>query len=233
MPGTKFLIQNQIFILKKLTLLSLTLGVISISFAQMKYSFKAGVTQSFVKESLASSYQSMNLKSGFQVGAALDISLVKNLILRPAFQLTQKGFKAVEGKFEGPFYWNRNISTTYFELPIDIVYNVPLSKSITIFMGTGPVISMGLFGEGKGVIKTTDGAGQLTTQEGTNHQPFKKPGYKIIDFGADFLSGIQFHRVIVAINYNYGLLNILNYDHGIQTSKNRSFAFTIGYFICK
>jgi hypothetical protein len=74
-------------------------------------------------------------------------------------------------------------------------------------------------------------AGQLDTVQTSGDNPFQKSGYKRIDLGADFLTGMQFNRFFLTVNYNNGLMNILNYDRGIQTTKNRSFAFTIDYFI--
>jgi hypothetical protein len=217
--------------LKQFTLFSLVLGFFTISYGQINYAFKLGITQSKIEESIASTYQDMNFKTGIQIGFIADINLMKNLNLRPALQLTQKGYKAVEGNVEGPFYWNRNASITYLEIPVDFVYNLPISKTSKLFIGTGPVVSFGLFGNTDAVIKGTDGAGQLHTQESSGDQPFQKPGYKRIDLGADFLTGMQFGRIILTFNYNHGLLNILNYDQGIQTTKNRSMAFTLGYFI--
>lgn len=214
---------------RRITLLSLSLGLCFLSFGQSKYGFKVGVTRSIIDESLASFYQNMNYKTGVQIGVMTNINLIKNLDLRPALQITQKGYKAVEGNIDGPFYWDRNWSTSYLEIPFDFVYNIPISKASKLFIGTGPVVGIGLFGKGKGIFKATDGAGQLHTHESSENQPFKKPGYKRIDLGADFLTGIEIKRILITANYNHGLMNILNYDQDIQTTKNRSFAFTIGY----
>jgi hypothetical protein len=173
----------------------------------------------------------MNFKGGFQVGTFLDYELLKNLNLRPALQLTQKGYEAIEGNKEGPFYWYRNWSLTYLELPVDFIYNIPLSKTIGLYAGIGPVVGVGLFGSGKGIIKGTDSAGQIHTQEGAGHEPFKKPGFKNIDIGADFLAGLQLKRILLTASYNHGLLNALNYEHDIQTTRHRSFALSLGYII--
>lgn len=217
---------------RKITLLSLSLGLCFFSFGQSKYGLKLGITQSKIEES-STIENDMDYKTGFQIGSMVEFNLIKNLSVRPALQISQKGFKSVAGKDEGPFYWKRDWSTTYLEIPIDVIYNLPLSKTSKFFVGTGPVLSIGLFGKGEGVIKGTDDAGQLHTQESSGNKPFKKPGYKRIDLGADFLTGVEFKNFILAANYNHGLMNILNYDQGIQTAKNRSFAFSIGYLISK
>jgi hypothetical protein len=216
---------------KKLTLLPVALGLCYFSFGQLNYGLKVGITQSRAKESLSSCYQDMNFKSGFQAGAFLNFAFLSNLNLRPALQLTQKGYIAVEGKPQGPFYWCRNWSYTYLELPIDFVYNIPLSKTTKFYVGIGPVIGVGLFGNGKNVITASDGSGQLYAQEWTGNYPFSKPGFKRIDLGVDVLTGIQLKGFLLTATYNHGLLNALNYDQGIQTTKHRSFALNIGYFM--
>lgn len=216
---------------KTFAILLLSLGLSSFSFAQLNYGFKIGVTQSKTEESLASMYQNMNFKSGFQLGTFVDYKLLKNLSVRPALQLTQKGYEAVEGNESGPFYWYRKWSLSYLEMPIDMIYSVPLSKVTNFYIGAGPVIGVGLFGHGKGTITATDGAGQSHTQNSTGNKPFTKPGFKHIDLGADFVAGLQYKKIVLAASYNHGLLNALNYDHGIQTTKNRSFAISIGYFL--
>jgi hypothetical protein len=218
---------------KKLTLFTLALGLFSFSFGQIKYGFKLGITESKIDESIARTTQEMNFKTGIQIGAVAEINLIKNLNLKTGLQITQKGYTSVEGNAIGPYYWYRNSSITYLEIPVDVVYNFLSSKTFKFFIGTGPIVSIGLFGKGNFVFKGTDGAGLLHTQESSGNQPFKKTGYKRMDLGADFLTGIQFHKIIVTANYNQGLINILNYDQGIQTTKNKSFAFTVGYFIGK
>lgn len=216
---------------KKFTLLFTSLGLYMVSFGQLNYGIKTGITQSTIKESLASEYQDMNFKSGFQVGAFVDYTLIKNFTMRPALQLTQKGYEAVEGNESGPYYWYRKWSLSYLEIPVDFIYNIPLSKATKFYIGTGPVIGVGLFGNGKSILKGTDGNGQSQTIESTESKPFTKPGFKDLDLGFDFVTGLQFRKIVFAASYNHGLLNALNYDHGIQTTKNRSFAVTIGYIL--
>jgi len=216
---------------KKIISLLLAIIICSLSFAQIKYGFKIGATQSFVKDNFASSNQDMNLKGGFQIGATIDVIIKKNLSLCPSLQFTQKGYRAVEGNPEGPFYWSRNLSTSYLELPINVVYNVYLNKDASIFIGTGPVLGFGLFGKLKTIFVTTDSTQQVHTENSTSNQIFKNPVDKRIDLGWNFLVGLQYDRITFTANYNYGLLNIIR--DGNHKSNNRSFALTVGYFMHK
>lgn len=218
---------------RKSTLLTFALGLCYFSYGQLSYGVKVGVVQSKIEESLADSYQDMNFKTGFQLGAFADFSLFKNLKLRPALQLTQKGYKAVEGNPQGSFYRYRNWSYTYLELPVDLVYNFTLSKTSTFFAGAGTVVGLGLYGSGKSIVKATNGAGQLYTEEGKGDRPFNKKGFRRMDVGANFLAGIQFKRMMLTASYNHGLINALAYEQSIQSTKHRSFAISIGYVLSK
>jgi hypothetical protein len=144
---------------------------------------------------------------------------------RPSLQLTQKGFKKVEGASGTSFYWNRNFSTNYFELPLDFVYNLHLNHNNKIQVGTGPVFGVGLFGKNKTIITVSDSVGQPHTEYWNGNDAFEKR----FDFGWNFLISFKRHRTSISANYNHGLFNILN-DHD-HTAKNRSFALTLGYLL--
>ncbi len=212
---------------RKFTLLSLAIVPCSLSFAQIKYGFKIGATQSFVKEDWQEPGTKNSLKTGFQVGAMVEAPVLKNLSLRPALQLTQKGYKAVVGNEAGPFYWNRNLSATYLELPVNLAYNVPVDKATKIFIGTGPVLGFGLFGKRKSSFAATDNDQKLHTQSSTSNQIFHNQTDRRFDLGWDFLMGLQYQKIIVSADYNHGLSNITRENH----IKNRTIALTIGYFI--
>ena len=123
------------------------------------------------------------------------------------------------------FYWNRNFSTNYLELPIDAVYNFHLNKNANIQIGTGPVFGIGLFGRNKTIITISDSAQQTHTEYWVGNDAFDKR----FDFGWDFLISFKCRKAIISTNYNHGLFNLLT--DGEHTPKNRSFALTLGYFL--
>ena len=55
---------------------------------------------------------------------------------------------------------------------------------------------------------------------------------KRFDFGLDFLIGYKCDRISINANYNQGLLDISNAGDN-STTKNRSFALTLGYLLKK
>ncbi|HET9431785.1 MAG TPA: outer membrane beta-barrel protein [Chitinophagaceae bacterium] len=212
---------------KKLNLAFLSMIIYSLTFSQINYGLKAGVTESFLQDKIGGTSQNYDLRTGFQIGAFAEIPIRKNFNLRPSLQLTQKGFKQVEGTPGTAFYWNRNFSTSYLELALDVVYNFHLNKSAAIQIGTGPVFGIGLFGKNKTIITVSDSAQQTHTEYWVGHDAFSKT----FDFGWDFLIGFKCHRISINANYNNGLFNLLN--DGDHTAKNRSFALTLGYLLKK
>lgn len=210
---------------KKITLLLFSILTCSLSFSQITYGIKGGVTESFLQSKVGSSSQNYNFRTGYQIGAFAEMPLNRNISLRPSLQLTQKGFKKVEGTTGTAFYWNRNFSTNYLELPLDVVYNFHLNHDAKIQVGTGPVFGIGLFGKNKTIITGSDSTGQPHTEYWEGTDAFDKR----FDFGWDFLVSLKCHRASISVNYNHGLVNLLT--DGDHTAKNRSFALTLGYLL--
>lgn len=217
---------------KKFAILVLALGFGTLSFAQLNYGFKVGVTQSKIKENFANENQVMNFESGFQGGAFIDYNLLNNLHLRPALQLTQKGYEAVEGNENGQYYWYRKWSLTYLEIPVEFIYNLPLSQATKLYVGTGPLLSLGLFGKGKAIYKDADYAGQSYTRDIAVNKPFTI-NYKAFDLGAVFTVGLEHKRILLNTSYNHGVLNTLVTNDITQKVRNKCFAFTVGYLLNK
>ena len=113
---------------KKLSLIFSSILISSFAFSQISYGIKAGVTESFLQDKIGSTNQNYNLRTGYQAGLFAEIPLSGNLSVRPALQITQKGFKKVEGTPGSAFYWKRNFLTNYLELPLDAVYNFHLTR---------------------------------------------------------------------------------------------------------
>lgn len=217
----------------KITLLAIALTFASLSFGQLNFGFKVGITESKVKRTLSDATQTEDFRTGVQAGAFLDLRLLKNLNLRPGLQLTEKGYISSFGQVDGFYYWHRNQSSSYLELPVDLVYDVPLSNSTSLFIGAGPVLGFGLFGHSKSTLKIRDENGEMHADELSDTDPFNKTGLKRVDLGVDFLAGIRLNKFMLNAGYNHGLLNALNYDEGTQSMRNRSFAITLGYMLHK
>jgi hypothetical protein len=215
--------------LRKLLLLTFSFGLFTFCFAQGKYGIKGGMTQSFVTETPIITGADNTLQTGFQIGLFLEKTITTNLTFRPSLQLTQKGYQSVVGNPGGPFYWSRNLTNTYLEIPFDILRKFAINKASIFYVGTGPVVSYGLRGRLKAAVVSTDNNQQLHTQISTDNNIFKNNLDRRFDFGWDFNIGVQSCKMLFNASYNHGITNVVKGDN--QSLKNRSFAFSVGYLL--
>lgn len=213
--------------MRKIILLSFTLGLFTLSYSQVKYGVKAGITRSFIKETPTVTGADNSLQTGFQFGFFLDKTIKDNFIFRPSLQLTQKGYLSIVGNPGGPFYWNRNLSTTYLELPFDLLRKFNFNKTSSFYIGTGPVLGYALQGKLKAAFVATDNNQQLHTQISTDNEVFKNSSDRRFDFGWSFIVGIQSCRMTFNASYNNGIADGVKGD--IQSLKNRCLSFSVGY----
>ncbi|MEO6230586.1 MAG: porin family protein [Ferruginibacter sp.] len=217
--------------MKKIILVFCTLLIFWSSFAQLNFSIKGGITQSYKSENIGTAGINENVisKIGIQIGATTIIPISKSFSFRPALQFTQKGYHTIEKSDPpGTYYWNRNVSLSYLELPLEVLYCINKNKATKIFIGTGPVASLGLFGKGKYTLELTSN-GQFYSEKNTDNHVFKDNGSNRMDIGWDFLIAVQVHRISLNAAYNCGLLSTVDDDW--HYLKNRSFAFTVGYLL--
>ena len=215
--------------MRRILLLSFGLGLFTFSYAQRNYGIKGGVTQSFVTEGSTVTGADNTMQTGFQLGLFLERPITTNLIFRPSLQLTQKGYQSVVGNPGGPFYWSRNLRTTYLEIPFEVLRKFAISKSSGFYVGTGPVLSYGLQGRLKAAVVSTDNNQQLHTQISIDNNIFKNNLDRRFDIGWNFNIGIQSCRMSFNASYNHGITNVVKGDN--QSLKNRSFALSVGYLL--
>jgi hypothetical protein len=214
---------------KKVFLFAISLGMCTLSFSQGQWGVKGGITRSFVKEGLPAPGTEYALQTGFQFGLFTDQPLTDRITFRPSLQLTQKGYKSVAGNPGGPYYWNRDLSTAYLELPLDLLHRFRLTHTSDVFIGTGPVFSYGWKGRLKAAYVSTDNNQQLHTWISTDKEIFKRDIDRRFDFGWNAGVGVQSCSLLFSLTYNHGIANVIK-DEG-QALKNRSFAFAVGYFL--
>lgn len=214
---------------RRLHLLLFSLSLFTLSYSQMKFGLKGGITQSSVREVLNLPDNEYSFKTGFQLGVFTEKHLAGNFIFRPSLQLTQKGYHSVVGNPGGPFYWERDLLTNYLELPLDLVYTFRLNDASNFFVGSGPVLSYGLNGRLKATLVTTDNNQQIQIKKSTDNKIFKNNLDQRFDFGWNANAGLQSCRMLFSLSYNPGITNVVKDDK--QTLKNKSFAFSFGYLL--
>lgn len=202
----------------------------SASFSQISLGIGGGFTLSDVKN--ASQLTSDNsLVAGYQFTVFVEHSFTKYFKLRPALQVAQKGYKVVLENGHQPFfvYWKRELSSTYLEVPLNFIYQMPVGKAHLV-LGSGPVFSYGLYGRRETTLIESDHlTPELHTSIDIEKNTFANRVNKRFDFGWNLLAGARYRRYTLQGSYNYGLTGTTRDDD--PKLKNRSFSIIVGYFM--
>ncbi|MFT3908564.1 MAG: porin family protein [Ferruginibacter sp.] len=177
-------------------------------------------------------------KVGFLIGVLAEVGFGK-LAFRPELNFIQRGSKT------GLAGYNQlKFNLNYVEVPLNVVYNLKLSKVGKVFFGLGPNVGIGLGGK----IKYENGESTKVAFDGKKEPTHDdKAHFKRMDIGANIIAGFQLKMGVFAkLGFTYGFSNLYpdkNYPHydnngnyvGTydQSYKNRSVNLTIGYMLGK
>lgn len=116
------------------------------------------------------------------------------------------------------FYYRKiNNYINYVDIPINLVYKLPLGNNLSVVLGGGPYFSLFYNGFEKrtfvinGVSSAINENDDLPIGNGSNK-------YATLDYGINGLAGIEYGRLILTANYSRGLKNF--YQPGDYTATN-------------
>ena len=184
--------------------------------AQTNFGITLGGTYSNISAKLSGITVSPKYKAGITAGLFVDVSFSNNLSFQPSLNFVQKGLKSVEDDVKD------NVSYSYLELPLNIVYRTQKEKGF--FIGAGPSFAYGLSGKEK--YKDSQHSENTKVNFGSGENDVKP-----FEYGINGLAGYKFgNGFLFSVNYNLGLSNIQNGNSNeVGTVKNRYFALKIGY----
>jgi len=156
-------------------------------------------------------------KTGFGLGAFLELPVSDVLSIQPELLYLQKG---AEGSEQGV---NITVAISYVELPVLLRINVPVEGNVAPYFVVGPAISFKagceVTGEGGGVeVKIDCDEAEAET--------------KSVDFGGVVGAGLSFGagpgNIHVGARFNYGLTTVddSEYDEDVN---NQAFSLLAGY----
>lgn len=208
-------------LLMTVTVCAMFAGASPIS-AQRALGFRAGVSIADLSIDVGDVAPDLSTRTGFLVGAYMDIPLNSSLFFQPGFGLTQKGaeISADEGTV--------GLHIDYLEIPLLLKYAFPTSGAVGVHLMAGPVVAIELScdlsieAEGFSADVACDAGGEEDV-EITTRSP---------DFGVLLGGGVSFPMGGVRLTaegfYNIGMTNILE-DAGVNDSaKNRALYLTAG-----
>ncbi|MBN9298942.1 MAG: PorT family protein [Filimonas sp.] len=180
---------------------------------------KGGLNLSNISTNNDGSVDKAKTLSNFNVGIMGDIPLMDALSFQTGLYLTGKGSKTeayLNSNNKDDNYSKTRFNPLYLELPANLVAKIPISQDARIFIGAGPYVAMGIGGKTKvetkilGTtstseenIKFNDDDPTTSQQEGARYDRLKR-----FDFGLNGTAGIEAGRILLGVNYGYGLTKI-------------------------
>jgi hypothetical protein len=218
--------------MKKVILLAAATVIATVSFSQVRLGVQVIGNASSVS---ASSNEVSDLKEpmvvGFGAGLSAALPLQNNLSLRSSLNFLQKKSKVEFATVAGKTNTIKS-SLNYLELPVNLVYSVPLN-GMSVYFGAGPSVGYGIGGKIKyqGYLPT-EGGGSVAVNESTD--AFKKEdkggaGFKRFEISANANAGVQFDNgIYLNAGYLAGLNNIGDKE---SKYKNGGIMLTLGFLL--
>lgn len=144
---------------------------------------------------------------GYHIGVIFQKDLKYNLFLEPGILFSTKG-----SEYDG--YDDMKVVANYFEIPINLGYNIPFGKYSVQIKG-GPYFAYGVGG--------TDGQDNELKWGYTESDQIKP-----FDMGINLGGGVQVNNFQVSFQYGFGLVNIAK-KYSKLTSKNGVLGISVAY----
>ena len=178
----------------------------------------------------------------FHAGIVGDIPLLPVLSLQAGLSLNGKGAKTAyyaDNSNQNDNYVKTTFNPLYLELPVNLVFKVPLGDNSRFFIGAGPYVAMGVGGKTKTDVKilgvssssneniTFNNDNPTTTQqEDASFNRVRK-----FDYGVNALAGIETGKLLLGVNYGLGLTKINSNGDNNSNDKNkyRVFSVSVGF----
>jgi hypothetical protein len=202
----------------------------------VRFGIRAGLNSSNMTINNDGSVNDKKAVLAWQVGAVADIPLLPILSLQPGLFLNSKGSKLTIGDHNSDNYSEVSIRPLYVEIPVNLVFKLPLSESINLFAGAGPYAAIGIGGKNKiegklaGVSYSDDSQIEYGNDDPQTGSSGSYQGdLKRFDFGLNFLAGLEINRLTLNANYGYGMVNINpGQDNSDAKYQNRVISLVVG-----
>jgi len=209
--------------------------------AQLRIAMVGGAHTASVNETnslpdwddLKSKYSS---RTGVHFGFMADLQLGVNsrVYFQPGVILYNKGRK-FSNTYDTTVFDYSSIDASqyvnYIEVPLNLVYKLPIGQKVKFFIGAGPYLSF-LY-NGKEKTETFLKTGKVVTVENTDLPVGDGPGkYKTLDLGANGTAGIEFGKIFIAANFSRGLTDFYKATYE-GSFRHQSIGGTLGIFLGK
>jgi hypothetical protein len=209
------------------------LCVAAVQFAQAQKSsviLKGGVNLANISNSENGDVNDARMLTTWHAGGVIDIALLDVLSIQPGIFYTNKGIKT-ERNLPLLGTTTTTFNPQYLELPLNLVFKAPISKTSRFFAGAGPYVAMGVAGKYK--VKSDLGSNEYDI-EFNDDDPLTQEqedagAYKVrkFDYGVNVLAGLELDRFVISANYGLGLAKIYAADDNNDNDKNKHRVFSV------
>ena len=169
------------------------------------------------------------IKTGFHIGADVEIPIADEFYLQPGLLFSTKGAKAEDADGDG------KLNLSYIEVPVSFMYKPVLGEG-RLILGAGPYVGIGVGGK-----VTEDGEDDIDVEFKSELSAAdyddSKAYLKRTDFGANLTVGYELSMgLVLQLNAQLGLTDnstkFTDVPAGIdfdQKFKNTGFGLSVGY----
>ena len=231
--------------MKKLLAAALALAMLTNVKAQVY--IQGGVNLANITKTTSGQTEDNNMLTSFNAGILGRFGLSKVVDLESGLLFTGKGSKAQTYYTSGNTtdnYVITKFNPYYIEVPLNVVVRVPVKGTHGLFFNAGPYAAIGVAGK-----STTDqkilgiSSHSENTIQYANDNPFTSRQedasyYKLkrFDFGVNVGGGFDLGKLLLKVNYGYGLTKINSTESNNASddkNKYRTVSFSVGIPIGK
>ncbi|MEO9070688.1 MAG: porin family protein [Ginsengibacter sp.] len=195
--------------MKKLIIITITIFLFANAKSQVY--IQGGLSLANISNSNSGSVNQNNTLGTFNGGILARSNSSGALAFESGILLDGRGAK-VEGS-SGSANYKVTFNPLYLELPVNVIFRLPLSSTANIFINGGPYVAFGIAGKSKfeGQLGSISGSQteniQFTDADpNDNDQVYSK--LKRFDYGLNIGAGLDLKAVLLKVNYGYGLAKI-------------------------
>lgn len=199
-------------------LLIIVLGTFLFTTAKSQVYVQGGLNLANITTSNSGATQKNNLLPTFNAGLMYRSNRNEPIALEAGLLLEGRGSKSdyyITSSTDDN-YIKTKFNPLYLELPVNFILRLPLEGKSNLFINAGPYVAMGIAGKSKVEtkllgsvdnstydIKFNDDNPTTSEQEDARYDRLKR-----FDYGLNIGAGVDFKKVLLKVNYGYGLAKI-------------------------
>lgn len=205
--------------MKKLLIIALSTFLFTTAKSQIYV--QGGLNLANISTTNAGSADKANTLATFNAGILARSNSSGILAVESGLLLDGRGSKVERGS--GNTNYKVTFNPMYLELPLNLVVRVPVGSNANIFINGGPYVAMGIGGKSKfegelgGISGShTENIKFTSTDPTADDQAYSK--LKRFDYGLNVGAGVALNRILLKLNYGYGLAKI----NSMQTNNSEN-----------